>query len=371
MAPRFKFYDIRRLLKDYPDAYYYVVFGERSNGKTYSALDYALERYHKNGEQFAYLRRWGEDIRKKNLVNLFSGHVENGRVSQIFDSEWNQIYYGSSRFYLERTNDDGDIERADDPCGFAFDLNSMEHYKSTSFPRITTIIFDEFMSRNGYLPNEWVLFANSLSTIIRHRDNVKIIMLGNTVNKYCPYFKEMGLNHISDQKPGTVDVYHYGDSGLTVAVEYTGTSVKHGGKASDVYFSFDNPELKMITGGAWEIAIYPHLNVKYRPKDVVYNFFVQFEEEILHGEIVSLDSGPFIFLHRKTTPIKEEETDIVYTTKPDERWNYRMCLTKHSDKLSLFILKCVRENRVFYSTNEIGEVFRNYIMWSDSFSIKN
>ena len=371
MASRFKFYDIRRLLKDYPESYYYVVFGERSNGKTYSALDYALERYKKSGEQFAYLRRWGEDIRKKNLVNLFSGHVENGRVSQIFDGEWNQIYYGSSRFYLERTNDDGDIERADDPCGFAFDLNSMEHYKSTSFPRITTIIFDEFMSRNGYLPNEWVLFANSLSTIIRHRDNVKIIMLGNTVNKYCPYFKEMGLNHISDQKPGTVDVYHYGDSGLTVAVEYTGTSVKHGGKASDVYFSFDNPELKMITGGAWEIAIYPHLSVKYRPKDVVYNFFVQFEEEILHGEIVSLDSGPFIFLHRKTTPIKEEEKDIVYTTKPDERWNYRMCLTKHSDKLSLFILKCIRENRVFYSTNEVGEVFRNYIMWSDSFSIKN
>ena len=371
MALRFKFYDIRRLLKDYPESYYYVVFGERSNGKTYSALDYALERYRKNGEQFAYLRRWGEDIRKKNLVNLFSGHVENGRVSQIFDGEWNQIYYGSSRFYLERINDEGDIERADDPCGFAFDLNSMEHYKSTSFPRITTIIFDEFMSRNGYLPNEWVLFANSLSTIIRHRDNVKIIMLGNTVNKYCPYFKEMGLNHISDQKPGTVDVYHYGDSGLTVAVEYTGTSVKHGGKASDVYFSFDNPELKMITGGAWEIAIYPHLSVKYRPKDVVYNFFVQFEEELLHGEIVSLDTGPFIVLHRKTTPIKDESDDIVYTTKPDERWNYRMCLTKHSDKLSLFILKCVRENRIFYSTNEIGEVFRNYIMWSDSFSIKN
>lgn len=371
MVSRFKFYDIRRLLKDYPDSYYYVVFGERSNGKTYSALDYALERYRKNGEQFAYLRRWGEDIRKKNLVNLFSGHVENGRVNQIFDGEWNQIYYGSSRFYLERINGEGDIERADDPCGFAFDLNSMEHYKSTSFPRITTIIFDEFMSRNGYLPNEWVLFANSLSTIIRHRDNVKIIMLGNTVNKYCPYFKEMGLNHITDQKPGTVDIYHYGDSALTVAVEYTGTSVKHGGKASDVYFSFDNPELKMITGGAWEIAIYPHLSIKYRPKDVVYNFFVQFEEELLHGEIVCLDTGPFIFLHRKTTPIKDECDDIVYTTKPDERWNYRMCLTKHSDKLSLFILKCVRENRIFYSTNEIGEVFRNYIMWSDSFSIKN
>lgn len=371
MLRKFEFYNIRKLLKDYPDAYYYVVFGERSNGKTYSALDYALERYKKNGEQFAYVRRWGEDIRKKNLSNLFSGHAENGRISAIFDDEWNQIHYGSSKFYLEKLTDKGEILRSEENCGFAFDLNSMEHYKSTSFPKVTTIIFDEFMSRNGYLPNEWVLFANTLSTIIRHRDNVKIIMLGNTVNKYCPYFGEMGLNHIKDQRPGTVDVYHYGDSGLTVVTEYTGTSLKHGGKASDVYFSFDNPELKMITGGAWEISIYPHLDIKYRPADVVANFFIKFEEELLHGEIISLDSGPFVFIHRKTTPIKDEDNDIVYTTHPDVRWNYRMCLTKHSDKLSLFIIKCLRENKIFYSTNEVGEVFRNYVMWSDSFSIKN
>lgn len=330
-----------------------------------------MERYKKNGEQFAYLRRWGEDIRKKNLTNLFSGHAENGRINSIFDGKWNQIYYGSSRFYLERLEDNGDITRAEEPCGFAFDLNGMEHYKSTSFPRITTIIFDEFMSRNGYLPNEWILFANSLSTIIRHRNNVKIVMLGNTVNKYCPYFKEMGLSHVSTQKPGTIDLYHYGQTNLTVAVEYTGTSVKTGGKASDVYFSFDNPELKMITGGDWEIAIYPHLELKYRPKDVAANFFIEFEDELLHGEVIALDSGAFIFLHRKTTPIKDEVNDIVYTTRPNARWNYRMCLTKHSDKLSIFILRCIRENRIFYSTNEVGEVFRNYVMWSDSFSIKN
>ena len=367
---KYEFYDIRKILKDYPQAYYYVVFGERSNGKTYSALDYALERYKKNGEQFAYIRRWGEDIRKKNLSSLFSGHAENGRISSLFAGEWNQIYYGSAKFFLERINAEGEIERAVDNCGYAFDLNSMEHSKSLSFPRITTVIFDEFLSRSGYLPNEWILFANTLSTIIRHRNNVKIIMLGNTVNKYCPYFAEMGLNHIKDQKPGTVDVYHYGESDLTVVTEYTGSSAKRGGKASDVYFSFDNPELKMITGGDWEIAIYPHLNMKYRPRDVVLHFFIEFEEDLLHCEVVSLDTGPFIFIHRKTTPIKDEDNDIVYTTKPDERWNRRMCLTKQSDKLSTFVIKCLRENRIFYSTNEIGEVFRNYVMWSDSFSIK-
>lgn len=371
IGKRFEFYDIRGTLKAYPDAYYYVVFGERSNGKTYSALDYALERRAKTGEQFAYIRRWGEDIRRKNLSTLFDGHIKNGRVEQLTGGQYSSVNYTSNKFYFERYNEDGTKTTAETPAGFAFDLNSMEHYKSTSFPGVTTIIFDEFMSRNGYLPNEWVLFMNALSTIIRHRNDVKIIMLGNTVNKYCPYFTEMGLEHIGDQKPGTIELYHYGGSNLQVVCEYTPSSAQRGGKESDVYFAFDNPELQMITGGAWEIAIYPHLNVKIRPADVVQDFFVIFNGETIHGQVIANDSGDFVFMHKKTTPIKDENNDIVYTTVPDERANFRMCLTKRGDSLSRYIMKQLREGNIFYSTNEVGEVFRNYVIWSDGYSIKN
>lgn len=372
MSKKFQFYDIRIMMKEYPEAYYYLAFGERSDGKTFSSLDYCLERWSKTGEQFAYIRRWGEDVRKKNLSELFKNLEEQKRVEFWTAGKWNRIYYGSGKFYLETTDEDGRVIRSEDPIGYAFDLNGMEHYKSISFPRITTIVFDEFISRNGYLPNEWILFTNTLSTIIRLRTNVKILMLGNTVNKYgCPYFPEMGLTHVKDQKSGTIDIYKYGEGNLQVAVEYTGTSKKNGGKPSDVYFAFDNPELKMITTGAWEMAIYPHLEIKYKPKDVVTDFFIMYEDITLHGEVVVFNDGAFVFLHPKTTPIKDEENDIVYTTQPSQKWNFKMCLTKQRDKLSVFILTCLRENRIFYSSNEIGEVFRNYVMWSDSFSIKN
>lgn len=370
MAKKYKYYDASHLLKDYPNAHYYVIFGERSNGKTYSALSYALDRYIKAGEQFAYIRRYNEDIKPKNLSNLFSGHEDNNHITKITNGEWSRVDYNRYKFYFSREKETI-IERSDEPLGFAFDLNSMEHYKSTSFPKITTIIFDEFLSRSGYLPNEWILFTNTLSTIVRLRNNVKILMLGNTVNKVSPYFQEMGLTHIKEQKPGTVDVYEYGDSGLQVVCEYTESSAKKGGKESDVYFAFDNPELKMITTGAWEIAVYPHLTTKILPKDIVAYFFVEYIDELLQGEIIVKDEGAFIFLHKKTTPIKDENEDIVYTDRPSHRWNYKMCLTKHRDKMSLFILQSLRENKVFYSTNEVGEVFRNYVMWSDSFSIKN
>lgn len=363
-----KYYDVAHLLKDYPDAYYYLAIGERSNGKTYSALKYAIERYFKHGEQFAYIRRFGEDVRRKNLANLLSAHVENGLISELSGGTYSLVNYTSGTFIAYNYNEEtGKTELDKQHMGFAFDLNSMEHHKSTSYPKVTTIIFDEFLSRNGYITNEFVLFMNTLSTIIRDRRNVKIFMLGNTVNKYCPYFTEMGLTHIKDQKPGTTDVYNYADTGLSVVVEYCDPMSKRGGKKSDIYFAFDNPQLKMITSGSWEISIYPHLVTRYRPKDVMFNFFIQFDGAVLHGEIVVTHTDYFMFVHPKTTPIKDEDEDIVYTDIPSQRWNYRVGITNQRDQLSLLIAKLISENRVFYSDNEIGEVLRNYILWSTEY----
>lgn len=370
-----KYYNIKKLLNEFPGCQYYMVVGERSNGKTYSTLEYALEKYQEKREQFAYLRRWGEDVRKKEMSQLFAAHISNNYIAKLTKGVWDNIVVVGGRFYFSKTiYDEKKKERVvltEEPIGFAFDLNSMEHYKSISYPKITTVIFDEFLSRNGYLPNEFILFTNSLSTIIRQRDNVTVFMLGNTVNQYCPYFKEMGINHMKEQKQGTVDLYVYGQTGLKVAVEYCESTKATGGKKSDVYFAFDNPELQMITEGSWEIAIYPHKPVPFRPKDIAFIFFIEFESELVQGEFVTLDSGSFIFFHKKTGEIKDKNNDIVYTTRPNERWNYKSCITKHNDKMSNLICQYIRENRCFYSTNEVGEIIRNYIMFSNNYSITN
>ena len=55
MKKKSKYYDIRTMMQAYPDAKYYMAIGERSNGKTYSALDYVLDNYFEKGEQFADL----------------------------------------------------------------------------------------------------------------------------------------------------------------------------------------------------------------------------------------------------------------------------------------------------------------------------
>ena len=342
---------------------YNIIFGERSNGKTYAALEYGLRRYIETGEKMAYIRRWKEDYRGKRGSQLFAGHEETGLIAQLTNDEYNRVKYYSGKWYLAKK--DYDIDKlipSDDEFCYAFALSDMEHDKSTSYPKVTTIIFDEFLTRQYYLPNEFVLFMNVLSTIIRHRDNVKIFMLGNTVNKYCPYFSEMGLSHVPNMEPGKIDIYSYGESKLKVAVERCKTPNKEG-KKSDIYFAFDNPSLQMITGGAWEIDLYPHLPRKYNPSNVIFTYYINFNDVLLQCEIISFPDCTFTYIHKKTTPIKDEDHDIIFSTEYDPRPNHFRNIRKPTTDIEKKIATYFKKDKVFYQDNEIGEVVRNYLIY--------
>lgn len=364
-----KYYSLKPILEKL--AMYNVIIGERSNGKTYSALTYGVEEYHKHGSQMALIRRWQDDFKGKRGASMFDALVNNGEIAKATEGMWTDVYYYAGRWFLCRYEGTGNKrERVldSDPFCYAFALSSMEHDKSTSYPRIRTIIFDEFITRTAYLGgmegSEFVIFMNVLSTIIRDRNDVKIFMLGNTVNKTCPYFKEMGLTHVKEQKPGTIEVYHYGDGKLTVAVEFCKPNEK--GKASDDYFSFDNPRLQMITGkgSVWEISVYPHCPERFKPKDVVFNYFIEFDGDLLQCDIVALDNKLFTFIHRKTTPLKEPDSDLIYSPDYDPRPNWKRRLTVPTSPIEKKIADFYRRDKVYYQDNEVGEIVRNYLIWS-------
>ena len=355
-----KFYSLKNILAK--KAVYNVIFGERSNGKTYAVLKYGIENYASTGKQIAIVRRWQDDFVGKRGATMFDALVANGVVEQATDGEWSNVYYYGSRWFFSRMDEEMNKRIvAEEPFAYGFSISSMEHDKSTSYPNITTVCFDEFLTRTAYLPDEFVLFMNVISTIVRHRTDVKVFMLGNTVNKYCPYFKEMGLTHIKDMKPGTIDLYHYGQSELTVAVEYTQANKQ--GKDSDLYFAFDNPKLSMITGGAWEIDIYPHCPVKFTPAEIEFIYFIQFSGELLQCEIVAHEDLLFTFIHRKTTELKHPDSELIYTTEFNVRPNYRRKITKPVSDLEKKIVSFYLTDKVFYSDNEVGEIVRNYLIW--------
>lgn len=360
---KLKYYSLKNILAK--DAQYNIIFGERSNGKTYAALEYALERYFKYGEQFGLIRRWREDFVSKRGQTMFDAHIANNVIHDLSNGKWTGVFYQSGRWWLSRMDEDGKLIRSADCIGYAFALSNMEHDKSTSYPLITTIIFDEFLTRDVYQNDEFVLFMNIVSTIVRQRDNVKIFMLGNTVNKSSPYFNEMGLKHITQMKKGDIDVYTYGESKLKVAVEYA-DSISKKGKPSDVYFAFDNPKLHMITSGEWEIGLYPHRPVKYKPKDILFIYFIIWEDTILQCEIVQVENNLFTFIHRKSTELQDEDNDVIFSLNYDSRPNWIRNILKANTNVTKKIYKFFKEDKVFYQDNDVGEIVRNYLQWCGS-----
>lgn len=390
LKTNFDFYSLEPLLKKCPREkfYYYVIFGERSNGKSFAVLEYGIKDYLANGHAIGYIRRWDTDYEQGNTMKIWNGFLRNpyrgNLIKEWSKGKWNDIHYYLGSWYFQKRaednikDDEGNIiesagnvlERDINPFAYRFSLSTSEHVKSTGYPDIWNVVFDEFLTRKMYLPDEYITFCHLLSTIVRIEDYARIFMIGNSVSTSSPYFREMGLYNIKEMpETGAIDVYDYGESGLKVAVERTPNvkSRKGDHKKSDVYFAFNNPSLKMkmITEGGWEMEIYPHLPPHYRikDKDIQYKFFIEYEGEITQGDLIYKDESMFIYLHRKSTPIREDNQNLVYSPVQDVRPWYRTKITKPVSRLEMLIANIFRNEKVFYQDNELGEQVLHYLQW--------
>lgn len=361
---KINYYSLDRILT--ADTLYYIIFGMRSNGKSYATYKHCAVEYFTKGFEFVIIRRWQEDFMKGKGQLMFKNLNDNGEIIKLSNGEWEGITFKTMRFYLFRHDEKGKQVLSDDPIGYAIYLSGVEHDKSTGgFGKVQNIVFDEFLTRGVYLPDEFNLLANAISTVLRERDGVKVFMLGNTVSQHSPYWEEFGIDP-RKLKPGDMAVYYYGEDGETsVAVEFTDNPNKEKGRPSDKYFGFNNPKLNMIkgTGEVWEMEIYPHLKDKYKPKDVIFTFFIVYNSDVLQCEIISKNGETFTYIHKKTTPIQNPDKDFVFTPEFSTRPNWNRRITRPTTPAMMKISRLFNEDSVVYQTNYIGETVRAYLQW--------
>jgi len=150
------------------------IIGARGIGKSYSMKIHPIRRFIKHGEQFIYLRRYKDEIKK--FDNYFND------VAKEFPNVKFQIK--GRKAYI-----DGKL------AGWAIPLSSWQSEKSNAYPNVTTIIYDEFIrekDNSGYIPNEVPALLNLMDTVFRDRENVRCICLSNAVTIVNPYFLYFG-----------------------------------------------------------------------------------------------------------------------------------------------------------------------------------
>lgn len=163
-----------------------VIVGNRGGGKSYGFKKRVIENFIKSKEQFGYIRRYKDDL-KKPMEQFFSD------VAWEFpDYEFKVI---GEKFMIRLKPADPDEKwKEEDISGHGFALSTAANKKSISFPDITTLGFDEFLLEKGnqrYLPNEPEKLLNLYETIARPGTNhprVVLFMLANAISITNPYF---------------------------------------------------------------------------------------------------------------------------------------------------------------------------------------
>lgn len=145
------------------------IVGNRGGGKSFNAKEWAIRGFLKSGKQFIYLRRYKTELE----------HIGNYWADVKFKYPDHDLQVKGKNFLI-----DGKI------AGYAIALSTSQKEKSTSYPDVDKIIFDEFIIDQNvyhYIRNEVQLFLDFYETVARTRD-VRVEFISNAITINNPYF---------------------------------------------------------------------------------------------------------------------------------------------------------------------------------------
>lgn len=170
-------------LFSFSNAMLFFVITERGLGKTFGSKVAMLKKFIKTGEQFIYIRRYKTELDSA-LATFWSDIQNNGYFEDL------ELKVVKKKMLTEFTCD-GEV------CGYAVPLSTANILKSTAFPKVKTIVFDEFLIDDTglykYLKNEVNLMLDLIETVGRLRD-IQVIFLGNALSITNPYFAYWDLD---------------------------------------------------------------------------------------------------------------------------------------------------------------------------------
>lgn len=323
-----------------------IIYGERSNGKSYQVKHKkGVEKYLKTGRRFILMRRWKEEITSEKIEQYF----QDVDVTKLTNGKYNCITLYRKCLYLSNyDNETGKVQRHD-KIGYVVALSTEQNYAGASYLDVDDIIFEEFMSRSIYMANESNKLMNFYATVDRKRLTTRMWLVGNTISRVCPYIYDWGLHEvISSQKQGTIkEVIINGveDEEIKIAIEYC----KSTGKTSGTI----GTNAEMINTGAWETSPQPHLPKSYNNYNRLFNFGFQYQNFKFLCEYLQDKKTKEVcwFIYPYYKEFKDNLivfSDVIKISKYWQRDIYNISIRNEKLK-NLFMT--FKENKIFYASD--------------------
>ena len=342
-------------------AKYFVICTERSSGKTTNTLLLGLICYKLYGSPVQYIRQREDMLAPKNAKALCDVIISAGYVPKLTDGKYNTMVYKARRWYYAKEENGEITETATEHCIQCLCLQNNDIYKSSyNAPNGDFILFDEFCAKR-HLPDEFFLFCDLLSTIIRSRQNPIIWMLGNTLDRYEYYFDELEIADFMKYIQIGEHMEVKTAKGTPIYIEvFAPDKREKKNLINKLFFGFRNSRLNAITGEDWLIVPYQHIDTEDKDEREIIDrrHFIQYEEEYLCLEVVNSEKhGLHVIVHRATNIDFEDATIYTCDTMHDIRYRYRFGF----GKVDRMIWTLYDRNKFFYATNACAALVSKFI----------
>lgn len=344
------------------DVQIYMILGQRSDGKTYGILQDSIDGYSADGVPSAYIRRFDESLKSTTVIrDLCKPQAKN--IARATRKIWTGSKYVGRRFFFTADGDDDKIIMDENPFLQCYALNTWENAKGADSGKFRNIIFDEYVSASKYLPNEYAIFENVLSSILRNRDGTRLVMLGNPINQICPYFDEFDLK-IHNLKPGDV-VYRISQNGVKMKFIYVPPMDKKFRKTAGI---FDFKKSSSINTGYWEFGEFPHLpDVDLlQDAEMLAEFAFLFRNQLAICRIFYYRGIVFAYWDSlDDDDIMQDDKTMLFSDVHLFQSNVYTAFPRN--RLTKLYTDCVQANRQYFADNKTGNLVK---MWYQEFVIR-
>lgn len=319
------------------NAVYNFIVGGRGIGKTFSAKEWGISDYIKNGNQFIYLRRYNTELK--------TTHTWFADLAWKFPEYGFRVNGGTA----EMTRTPHEKKPTWEIIGFFVALSNAQNKKSVAYPRVTKIIFDEFIIEKGviqYLPNEARQMLDFYSTVDRYKDKTRVLFLANSVSIMNPYFMEYNIEPRKNQEwitknDGFLVVHLPNDGEFTSAVMET----RFG---------------KFVTGTEYydysvgNVFRDNHMAlIKRKNEHATYQFTLETDMGIMAvWKDGIFDKQGVVFYIQEKRP----KNEIIMTMVPDKMDDERILL-HYSDKITQYLRAAFKQGRVYFDTPKTRNAF--------------
>ena len=303
-----------------------MVLSNRGGGKTFHFTRWGIDDFKKTGAQCVWVRRYQTEIDEMLLNGKF------------FDAV--RPYYPNDELKIE-----GNLGFVNGEVAFYFiALSTSRQLKSNNYPLVNKIVFDEFIIDKGrvtYLKAEVEVFLDLYETVARMRDNVRAVLLANSITIVNPYFLFWNIKPNPNKRfttQGQVCVELFTDADFIEQKKKTRfgqlvNGTRYGDYAIDNKWLLDNEtfiEPKTPTADFL-------LGMKYN--GVMYGFWIDYK------------------------------VGLIFVNKQYDPSSYRLfCLTKDDHEANLLLIKTLNDSR---RVKQIVYAFQNGLLRFQDMQVKN